>query len=409
MAPGREGELDRDFRVLMSLAHGFMVSQVLFAALDLGIFDLAAQGPVAAEAVAQTGGWSPRGTQLLMDACTRLGLLRGAGDGSYTNSALSSTFLVSGSPQSQRCMLLYLAGTTYGCWAHLAAGVRSEPERLLFMRGLQETWSLCGGRVLTAFDLSRFRVICDLGGGSGALAQEAARLYPGSSVCVFDLPDVIAAARTHFLSPGARPSVRFVAGDFFRSRLPRADLFILARVLHDWADGACVELLGRLHRACRPGGALLLVEAVLAKGGAGPLRSLLLSLNMMLQAEGWERQASDYRNLATRAGFPRLQLRRPGGPYHAMLARRGPRPGIITGVGSNTTGTGSFVTGIRRDVPGARSDAAGTGSGTGNTGSGIMLQGETLESEVSAPQAGSDVGGAGNEPRSGTLKQGDWK
>nr|AMA21497.1 acetylserotonin O-methyltransferase variant 3 [Rattus norvegicus] len=27
MAPGREGELDRDFRVLMSLAHGFMVSQ----------------------------------------------------------------------------------------------------------------------------------------------------------------------------------------------------------------------------------------------------------------------------------------------------------------------------------------------------------------------------------------------
>lgn len=50
-------------------------------------------------------------------------------------------------------------------------------------------------------------------GGSGALAQEAARLYPGSSVCVFDLPDVIAAARTHFLSPGARPSVRFVAGE----------------------------------------------------------------------------------------------------------------------------------------------------------------------------------------------------
>lgn len=41
---------------------------------------------------------------------------------------------------------------------------RSEAERLLFMQGLQETWSLCGGRVLAAFDLSPFRVICDLGG-----------------------------------------------------------------------------------------------------------------------------------------------------------------------------------------------------------------------------------------------------
>lgn len=28
MAPGGEGERDRDFRVLMGLAHGFMVSQV---------------------------------------------------------------------------------------------------------------------------------------------------------------------------------------------------------------------------------------------------------------------------------------------------------------------------------------------------------------------------------------------
>lgn len=41
---------------------------------------------------------------------------------------------------------------------------RSEAERLLFMSALQETWSVCGGRVLTAFDLSSFRVVCDVGG-----------------------------------------------------------------------------------------------------------------------------------------------------------------------------------------------------------------------------------------------------
>lgn len=32
------------------------------------------------------------------------------------------------------------------------------------MSALQETWSVCGGRVLTAFDLSSFRVVCDVGG-----------------------------------------------------------------------------------------------------------------------------------------------------------------------------------------------------------------------------------------------------
>lgn len=32
------------------------------------------------------------------------------------------------------------------------------------MHALQETWSIYGGRVLAAFDLSEFQVICDVGG-----------------------------------------------------------------------------------------------------------------------------------------------------------------------------------------------------------------------------------------------------
>ncbi|XP_028640319.1 acetylserotonin O-methyltransferase-like [Grammomys surdaster] len=113
-----------------------------------------------------------------------------------------------------------------------------------------------------------------------------------------------------------------LAGDFFRSRLPRADLFLLARVLHDWTDAACVRLLRRIRRACRPGGAALLVESVLSRGGAGPARTLLLSLNMLLQTRGRERTAREYRRLVLRAGFRGLRLRRPGGPYDAMLAPR---------------------------------------------------------------------------------------
>nr|D3KU67.1 RecName: Full=Acetylserotonin O-methyltransferase; AltName: Full=Hydroxyindole O-methyltransferase [Mus musculus molossinus]BAI82193.1 hydroxyindole O-methyltransfease [Mus musculus molossinus]BDB45827.1 acetylserotonin O-methyltransferase [Mus musculus molossinus]BDB45836.1 acetylserotonin O-methyltransferase [Mus musculus molossinus] len=366
---------ERDFRALMDLAHGFMASQVLFAGCALRVFDAAALGPVDAAALARSSGLSPRGTRLLLDACAGLGLLRrrrGAGPRgpAYTNSPLASTFLVAGSPLSQRSLLLYLAGTTYLCWGHLADGVRegrsqyaravgvdaddpftaiyrSEAERLLFMRGLQETWSLCGGRVLAAFDLSPFRVICDLGGGSGALARMAARLYPGSEVTVFETPDVVAAARAHFPPPadedGAEPRVRFLSGDFFRSPLPPADLYVLARVLHDWADAACVELLRRVRGALRPGGAVLLVESVLSPGGAGPTRTLLLSLTMLLQARGRERTEAEYRALTARAGFSRLRLRRPRGPYHAMMAARGGGAGARSdgGGGEATSQTGS--------------------------------------------------------------------
>lgn len=53
-------------------------------------------------------------------------------------------------------------------------------------------------------------------GGSGSLAQEAARLYPGSTVTVFDFPEVIAAAQAQAPPPGegqeAGPHVSFIGG-----------------------------------------------------------------------------------------------------------------------------------------------------------------------------------------------------
>lgn len=42
-------------------------------------------------------------------------------------------------------------------------------------------------------------------------------------------------------------------GDFFKDPLPDADLYVLARILHDWTDQRCTELLQRVHKACRPG------------------------------------------------------------------------------------------------------------------------------------------------------------
>lgn len=51
-----------------------------------------------------------------------------------------------------------------------------------------------------------------------------------------------------------------VLGDFFKDPLPEADLYILARVLHDWTDMRCSQLLARVHRACKPGGAWGLVR-----------------------------------------------------------------------------------------------------------------------------------------------------
>ncbi|XP_072674751.1 acetylserotonin O-methyltransferase [Canis lupus baileyi] len=340
---------EQAFRLLTEYSNGFMVSQVLFAACELGVFDLLAEAPepLGAVAVAARLGTSSHGTELLLDTCVSLKLLQvetKTGKALYQNTELSSTYLVRASPKCQGNMLRYLARTTYLCWGHLTQAVRdgrnqyleafgvpsdqlfsaiyrSEDERLQFMRGLQDVWSISGRPVLGAFDLSPFPLICDVGGCSGALAKECTSLYPACRVAVFDTPEVVQTAEKHFSFPEAA-RISFCAGDFFKDPLPEADLYILARVLHDWTDERCSRLLARIHGACKPGGGVLVIESLLAADGRGPLTAQLYSLNMLVQTEGRERTPAQYRALLAAAGFRHVQCRRTGGLYDAILATR---------------------------------------------------------------------------------------
>lgn len=41
---------------------------------------------------------------------------------------------------------------------------RSDEEMVKFMQLMNSIWNICGNDVVTAFDLSPFKTICDLGG-----------------------------------------------------------------------------------------------------------------------------------------------------------------------------------------------------------------------------------------------------
>lgn len=43
------------------------------------------------------------------------------------------------------------------------------------------------------------------------------------------------------------------AGDFFSGEIPPADLYVLARIIHDWPEEKCLSLLKKIHDACKPG------------------------------------------------------------------------------------------------------------------------------------------------------------
>uniref|UniRef100_A0A803SL76 Acetylserotonin O-methyltransferase n=1 Tax=Anolis carolinensis TaxID=28377 RepID=A0A803SL76_ANOCA len=189
-----------------------------------------------------------------------------------------------------------------------------------FQSGMEDAWSLYGQDVICAFDLSSFNRVCDVGGGSDAFAKQYISCYPNSTVTIFDLPNVVERAKKHFV-PSEEDKITFQSGDFFNDPIPEADLYILARILHNQDDEKCVALLTKLHKACKPGGGVLLVETVLNEDRSGPLAAHIYSILVMLDLEGKERTLSEYSTLLGAAGFKDVQFKK-GRHLDAVYGRK---------------------------------------------------------------------------------------
>ncbi|XP_051662808.1 acetylserotonin O-methyltransferase isoform X3 [Manacus candei] len=294
---------DLDYpQIIVQYSNGFLVSKVMFTACELGVFDLLLESgePLSSDSIASCLGTSITGMERLLEACVGLKLLavEVTQEGAlYRNTEISNIYLTKSSPKSQYHMMMYYSNTVYLCWQHLTEAVRegrnqyertfgissqdpfgamyrSEEEMLKFMAGQNSVWSICGRDVLAAFDLSSFTQIYDLG------------------------------------------------GDFFNDSIPEAELYILSKILHDWDDDKCKQLLTKVYKACKPGGGVLLVESLLNEDKSGPLETQLYSMNMLVQTEGKERTAAEYSKLLEAAGFGVIQVKRTGKLYDAVLGRK---------------------------------------------------------------------------------------
>jgi acetylserotonin N-methyltransferase len=298
---------------VLDLIDAFRRSKTMFAAVELGIFD--GQRPEDCKELGR-----------LLDACVSLRLLEKTGD-IYSNTPETDKYLRSDSPDTMAGYVRYSNDVLYPMWGHLEDAVRegghrwkqsfgfegpifshffrSEQAMREFQRGMHGFGRLSSPAVVSAFDLSRFRRLIDLGGGTGHLAEAARERYPHIDAKVFDLPGVAK------MFPGT------IAGDFFTDPLPLADLYSLGRILHDWSEEKIGMLLAKIYTALPAGGGLLIAEKLLEPQYVS---GHMQSLNMLIVTEGRERSAAEYGRLLRAAGFTQVDSRHTGTPVDAILA-----------------------------------------------------------------------------------------
>jgi hypothetical protein len=143
--------------------------------------------------------------------------------------------------------------------------------------------------LLKKYDFSPFQKITDLGGGLGYIIQILTNQFPNKDCILFESSSVI-----QLLDK----DIKTREGNFFKDSLPYSDIFILSRILHDWNDSKCLEILKNTKKYLNKNGKIMVIEILQDFN-----KTYLLNLNMFLLCGSKERYLKDYNLLFKKMNF----------------------------------------------------------------------------------------------------------
>jgi hypothetical protein len=311
------------------LTDGYVMTQLLFVAAELGVADVLADGPCTAEQIAGKVGADAGVLRRVLRGLAAEEVLEELPGGEFALTA-TGQLLREGVPGSQRGAVLARGGLYYGALAGLLdvtrdGGVPFErvhgrtffahldahpAQSARFQGSMAVRATREAAAVVEAYDFRRFRTLVDVGGGPGVLLGAILQAVPRMSAVLFDRPEVVRDAR-----------LPAVGGDFFAEVPPGADAYLLSRVIHDWSDADAVAILRTCHRAMPAGSTLLLVEAVLPERAVDDPAAVRMDMHMLTLLGGHERTAAEFAALLAEAGFRLDQVVGTAVGVHLLEAR----------------------------------------------------------------------------------------
>jgi len=325
------------FAELLGIVRGYQHSRAVTVAAELGIADLLRDGPRDAEDLAAATGSHPPTLYRLLRALAAIGVFAEDDDGRFALTPMGE-YLRRDHPLSlDPGARMFGADYQWAAWGELAHSVRTgdtaaphvlgtdvwehlrrHPDQGEIFDAAMRTSSRAEvTHLVAAHDFGRYRVVADVGGGTGAVLAAVLAAHPEVRGVLADQEHVVAGAAPVLRAAGVEDRVTTVPVDFFH-HVPRgADAYLLARILHDWPDDDAVRILRTVRAALGPDGRVLVVDAVVGPPGEDPL-SKFLDLMMLVSLGGRERTEPEWAALFAEAGLRLVGVTRTSPSRHLL-------------------------------------------------------------------------------------------
>jgi hypothetical protein len=311
---------------LLELSADFLKPRILITAAELDLFSKLKGKPQSVEDLCRENGWNPRGLRILMDALAAQELLNKTPQGMYSVDDEIASIMAGDSEETILPMVLH-RNQMWRTWSNLThivrtgdnpnlkpPGERPREETLAFIGAMHVIAGTLADETAAAVDVTKFKRLLDLGGGSGTYTMAFLGKAPEMTATILDLPAVIELAKERLAENGFLDRVNLVPGDYTSGSLPKGhDLVLLSAIIHSNSPEMNQDLYKRIYECLEPGGAILIRDFFMDDLRTSPPEGAIFAVNMLTATRGGDSfSLTEVQEDLEQVGFQDVRLIRDG-------------------------------------------------------------------------------------------------
>ncbi len=263
----------------MTEAYAPLYARAIVAATEMGMFDAIGAETRSAAEVAAACETDPRATERLLNLLVTMRYLQFRGGG-YRLTKGTQRWMLRDSPDGIRDLVLMKRlewRWIDGLEAYLRSGTPLDVHSTMssddwdaYQRGMRAQANVAGPRLTRLVPVpTGARDMLDIGGSHGYWSVLLCRRHPGLRATVLDLPDAVEGAAPILAREEMGDRVVLKAGDALVDDLGHAayDLIIMFSLVHHFDEATNRALVARAAEALRPGGRMVILEALRPRPG----------------------------------------------------------------------------------------------------------------------------------------------
>lgn len=302
---------------LLDQTMGYTYQAALRAVAQLGVADYLADGSKSVVDLAQAVGAEPQKLQRLLRVTATRDIFREVEPGVFELTP-AADYLRTDADHSLRSAVLMLTDETF--WRPIGELIESArgnpPFRHLYGKSFFEYWSQAGVQaedfhvgmssmsevenifLVRSYEFPDGATVADIAGGFGGLLLRVLQNNPSLHGILYDQPHVLERNRLGELADNSRWELS--SGDFFKSA-PKADIYLLKYIMHDWPDEQASLILKNIRKAMNPGARILIMDPLIPEGNTPHSGKLMDLLCMGIYEGGRERTKKEFEQLLASA------------------------------------------------------------------------------------------------------------